>query len=104
MRKRLRKKRHLAEFQELGVEITITLKPGVNFGLFLEHFLCGAVEANGLSFGGGGSDTSFSGYIELGKRDAHLSNLEKVRAWLSDDPRIESYRLSEPVDAWYTEA
>jgi uncharacterized protein YggL (DUF469 family) len=57
MKKRIRKKHHLGEFQELGFEISFDL--GVSddqaeeedaFFQFLEH----AIEANGLYFGGGG--------------------------------------------------
>jgi uncharacterized protein YggL (DUF469 family) len=62
MRKRLRKKKHVGEFQELGVELEMTLRAGVDFDEFLDAFLCDAVEANGLAFGGGGRDDLLSGF------------------------------------------
>jgi uncharacterized protein YggL (DUF469 family) len=52
MRKRLRKKKHVGEFQEFGVELELTLREGVDFATFLEDFLIHAVEANKLAFRG----------------------------------------------------
>jgi uncharacterized protein YggL (DUF469 family) len=73
MRKRLRKKKHLGEFQEFGVELTPTLHVGVDVFTFLDDFLCDAVEANQLQFGGGGGGQEFSGFVELGRREARES-------------------------------
>jgi uncharacterized protein YggL (DUF469 family) len=100
MRKRLRKKKHVGEFQEFGVEFAATLKPGVDFDAFLDDFIRDAVEANGLAFGGGGGGAQFSGFVELGRRDVYVSNLEKVAAWFAAEGRVKSYQINEPVDAW----
>ena len=100
MRKRLRKKRHVGEFQEFGAEITVTLKSDINSDSFFEELFCDALEANGLAFGGGGTDFEFSGFVELGRRDVHASNLNRLRAWLAAEPRVESYLFGDPIDAW----
>ena len=100
MRRRLRKKKRIGEFQEFGVEVTAKLKSGVDFDAFLDDFISDAIEVNGLAFGGGCLKAMFSGFVELGRRDVHTSNLEKVTAWFAKEGRIESYQVSEPVDAW----
>ena len=100
MRKRVRKKKRIGEFEEFGVEVTAKLKSSVDFDAFLDDFIRDAVEVNGLAFGGGGLGAKFSGFVELGRRDVHASNLEKVTAWLAKEGRIESYQVSEPVDVW----
>ena len=101
MRKRLRKKKHLGEFQEFGVNVVAKLRPGVDFDAFLDDFLCYAVEANGLAFGGGGTALEFEGFLELGNRAVYVSNLTTVSTWLAADSRIKSFQLAEPVDAWH---
>jgi uncharacterized protein YggL (DUF469 family) len=101
MRKRLRKKKHVGEFQELGVEIAITLQLESDFDAFLDDFLCHAVEAHGLAFGGGGSATRLEGILELGRREAHTANLAKSVAWLSEDSRVMSFKTGPPQDLWY---
>jgi uncharacterized protein YggL (DUF469 family) len=101
MRKRLRKKKHLGEFQEFGVDVVVALQHGVDFDAFLDDFLCDAVEANGLLFGGGEMAEKFEGFLELGRRAVYVSNLTKVSTWLAADPRIQSFQLADPVDAWH---
>lgn len=100
MRKRLRKKKHLGEYQGFGVEITATLSRGIDFDAFLDDFIRDAIEEHGFAFGGGGRSAQFSGFVELGRRIVLQSNLEKVAAWLSADARVESFQLGAPVDVW----
>lgn len=101
MRKRLRKKRHLGEFQEFGVELSIMLCSDTDFEEFLDNWIANAVEANGLVFGGGGKAHECSGYLELGPRDIFRANLAKIESWLTSYGNIKSFRIDEPVDAWY---
>lgn len=101
MQKRLRKKQRLGEFQELGVEVRVTLEPGVDYDEFLDSFILDAIETNGLSFGGGGHFPELEGVVELGRSNGYLAALAKVRAWLANDLRVASYRFGEPVDLWY---
>lgn len=103
MRKRLRKKKHFGEFQELGVEITITLKAESNFHPFLDDFLSHAVEAHGLTFGGGGSALRLEGILELGRCDKYAEKLAAVLAWLDVDNRVLAYKIGEPIDLWHVD-
>lgn len=54
--RRLRKKLRLDEFQQLGFEISITMKPNLevdDIDRFLDEFILDAIEKNELAFGGG---------------------------------------------------
>ena len=100
MRKRLRKKKHVGEFQEFGVELEMTLRAGVDFDGFLDDFLRDAVEANGLAFGGGGRGSHLAGFLELGRQDICQSKIAMLTAWLAAERRIETFVVGDPVDAW----
>ncbi len=55
LKRRLRKKYHLGEFQELGFELFTALKPDLSeedFDKFLDDFI-EEIERNKLTFGGG---------------------------------------------------
>lgn len=101
--RRLRKKLHLGEFQQLGFEVSITLKP--NLGIddldhFLDEFILDAIEKNGLAFGGG----TDCGFITTWKRgsasEAHRTIVEN---WLSQRQEVVAVALGPLVDAWYPE-
>lgn len=101
--RRLRKKLHLDEFQQLGFEVSITLKP--NLGIddldrFLDEFILDAIEENDLAFGGG---TAY-GFITTWKcgsaSEAHRTIVEN---WLSRRQEVVSVTLGPLVDAWYPE-
>jgi uncharacterized protein len=101
--RRLRKKLRLGEFQQLGFEIAITLKP--NLGIddldrFLDEFIFDAIEKNELAFGGG----TDCGFITTWKRgsasEAHRTIVEN---WLSRRQEVVSVTLGTLVDAWYPE-
>jgi len=102
--RRLRKKLHLGEFQQLGFEISITLKP--NLGIddldrFLDEFILDAIEKNELAFGGG----TDGGFITTWKRgsasEAHRAIVEN---WLRQRQEVISVTLGPLVDAWYPKA
>jgi len=100
MRKRLRKKKRVGEFQEFGVELEMTLRADVDFDGFLDDFLRDAVEANGLAFGGGGRGNHLAGFLELGRQDTCQSRIKSVTTWLTAEHRIETFMVGDPVDAW----
>ena len=100
MRKRLRKKKHVGEFQEFGAELEVMMHTGTDSDQFVDDFLVHAVESNGLQFGGGGGGLELRGFVELGRRDVCAANLAKVTAWLAAEPRVESFTIGRPVDAW----
>lgn len=100
MRKRVRKKKHVGEFQEFGVELSVALRPGTNIDAFLDQFIMDAVEANGLAFGGGGREHALTGVLELGRRDAARGKLERVKTWLLTHPGVASFQFDAFIDVW----
>ncbi len=107
MRKRLRKKRHLGEFQELGFTVWWRMKsiPDESECLqFLGRFLEEAIEANGLSFGGGGGSDSDEGegfVANMGGGSATDEHRAIVQEWLTQDPDVAECRVEPLPDAWY---
>ena len=100
---RLKKKLRLGEFQELGFEISITLKP--NLGIddldrFLDEFILDATEKNELAFSGG----TDCGFITTWKRGS-TSEAQRtiIENWLRRRQEVVSVTLGPLVDAWYPE-
>lgn len=102
--RRLRKKLRLGEFQQLGFEVSITLKP--NLGVddlerFLDEFILDAIEKHDLAFGGG----TDGGFITTWKRgSASKAHRNIIENWLSQRQEVVSVMLGPLVDAWYPEA
>ena len=101
--RRLRKKLHLGEFQQLGFEVSITLRP--NLGIddldrFLDEFILDAIEKNDLAFGGG-TDCGF--ITTWGRSSASTVHRAAVENWLSQRQEVVSVTIGPLVDAWYPE-
>ena len=104
MKKRLRKKKHIGEFAEWGRELTVQRNTKEGFDDFFFAFIDEAIEANGLTCGGGGSEDSLSVIIELGARnDPQDERIEQVKKWLDDRQDVQDYKVGELVDVWYGE-
>ena len=101
--RRLRKKLHLGEFQQLGFEVSITLKSNLGVDVldrFLDEFILDAIEKNELAFGGG----TDGGFITTWKRGSTSeANRTIVENWLSRRQEVVSVSLGPLVDAWYPE-
>lgn len=105
MKRRVRKKLHVGEFQELGFEIRCLFIPDFSdnaFNAFIDEFMTQAIESQGLSFGGGGDTTRWGGFITLNRRgslsDEHRT---KVSTWLASKAAVREYQIGQLVDAWY---
>ncbi len=100
--RRLRKKLHVDEFQEMGFEVTFRLNAGLSaeqMGVFWDAFIGDAIEANGLLYGG-----STDGMACLRKRgSAEESHREAVRAWLAARPEVSEATVGPLIDVWYLE-
>lgn len=88
MKRRLRKKKRLGEFRELGREVTIRLKAGGSGEAFLDG-LIEMVEDTGLCCGGGGGGQEWELVVELGsgewaKKWAELSRRLDARDDVAD--------------------
>jgi uncharacterized protein len=101
--KRLRKKLHLDEFEELGFSISFALPQNLDnetLDIFLGRFITDVIEHNDLSFGGGIGPTS-EGFVTLDKRgNATEEHRVLVRKWLASHPFVSHIQIGELVDAW----
>jgi uncharacterized protein YggL (DUF469 family) len=99
--RRLRKKLHIGEFQEFGLELAVTLKELIgqkDEDTLLDAFLLEVIEPNSLIFGGAISD----GYIAYrGRGSVTEENRETVLNWLVGRPEIANVKVSPLIDAWY---
>jgi uncharacterized protein len=104
LKKRLRKKLHKGEFQEMGFYVRFRLPEDLgedDLDAFLDQFLNEAIEAHELDFGGGGHH-EWQGFVALNKPgSATEEHRSQVAAWLKGHPRVLEHQLSELRDVWY---
>lgn len=105
MNKRLRKKKRVGEFKELGFELLGDLRPGLA-GADLDAFvdrLIDVVEARKLGFGGGaGRDDKLDGFVtRMGRGSATEEDRAALAAFLAGDDAIIRHEVGALRDAWY---
>lgn len=105
MKKLLRKKRRIGEFQELGFSIDCWFVDGfsdVAFDSFWDAFIDQAIEANNLLFGGGGDRTHWGGFVTSAKRRGSTTETDRshLQEWLESRPEIIEIVVGQLVDAW----
>ena len=104
MKKRLRKKLHLKEFQEMGFEINFEIDKDLGaekIDALTEAFILEAIEGNGLFFGGGGNHL-FHGFVCRKNGSATQEDRTALENWLQNQgASIKQYTLGELKDAWY---
>ena len=105
MKKRLRKKLHLGEFQEFGFEVTYRFIPNLSdnqLDQFIDDFIAEAIENNGLCCGGGGDKNEWRVFVSLDRRGSATENhRDRVSSWLESNELIAEYGVGQLVDAWY---
>ena len=107
MKKRLRKKLHLKEYAEYGVDMDLKILSYIGpeeFDKFIEEgFIEEFVEGNGLYCGGGWDlETKSAGlFIETGRELAKAENIaKKIKVWL--EGKEMRYELKTAIhDAFY---
>ncbi len=103
MRKRIRKKLGLGEFQEFGFEVQFRLPSDMSDQdqeAFLDTFLAEAMESQGLMCGGG-CGTDWDVFITLADRgSAQESHRKVVEDWLRKSPLVSEIKIGPLVDAW----
>ncbi len=104
LKKRLRKKFHLSEFQEFGFEVLINFKKGmdeVQFDKFWHGFI-GEIEHHGLVCGGGGDYNTWQVFVTSERKFASptISDKESIRSWLENYSEVENYEVGDLLDAW----
>lgn len=96
--RRLRKKLHLEEFQELGFFYEAAIKDGSDEHAFIDGLLSQVIEPNGLGFSGwvgGGAVSKLSrGSVSAGERQAVLD-------WLAGRSEVLSLSATGLVDMWH---
>lgn len=102
--RRLRKKLHVGEFQEFGVELTFTIDLTlVGFEEALDLWI-DFVETQGWGFYGGGdqSGQEISGYLcQFAGGTLTESDREWAAHWLSAQSWVTTHQLAPLSDAWY---
>ena len=100
--RRLRKKLHLEEFQELGFDVETSLKnalAGDAEEALLIAFIDELIEPRGLIYGGGVA----CGYVcKAGGGSASEEDRTAVREWLQARSEFASVTVHELSDAWYS--
>jgi uncharacterized protein YggL (DUF469 family) len=104
MKKRLRKKYRIGEFQELCFEISCEFNApcdSAEYVHFCDHFIQEAIEANGLVCSGLlAPSVNLSAYIN-GRGKTTEAQREAVLAWLEKTEGAANIKVSELHDAWY---
>lgn len=99
--RRLRKKLHLGEFQEMGFEFEAELEAPTQLEVqesLVDAFLSEVVEPRSLTFGGwitGGFVTSY------GPGSVSEQDREAIHEWLARRPELKNFHVGSLVDAWY---
>ena len=109
MKKRLRKKLRLGEFQETGALVAYEVREDMDHEgehQLLDRFVMEALEGNGLDCVGFPPLSEAKGFHGLllsegfrGKVDEE--QVGKVRDWLAADKEITAYCIGPIMDAWY---
>lgn len=99
--RRLRKKLHLEEFQELGFDVEAELKEtlaGAAEEELLIAFIDGVIEPRGLIYGGGVA----CGFVcKAGGGSATEEDRSAVQQWLQARSEFTSVTVCELSDAWH---
>ncbi|KZE27357.1 YggL family protein [Crenobacter luteus] len=100
LNRRQRKKRHVAEFQELGFALSVSFHTPLDEAARDAYFdaLIGTVEGLGLAYGGG--DTG--GFVTVsGRGSVSPAQRDSLLAWLRGWPAVAEARAGDWQDAWY---
>ncbi len=105
MKKRLRKKLHRGEFQELGFDVRFQVTDDISeeaFDSVVDAFISQATEANGLVCGGGGKKPEWDVFVTMDRRgSATEEHRQAVQRWLAAQPEAAAIQVGPLVDAWY---
>lgn len=104
LKRRLRKKFHLGEFQEFGFEVSVYFKKGtgeIQFDKFCHDFV-GEIERNGLVCGGGGDYNGWQIFVTSERKFASPTSGDKesIRSWLENYSEVENCEVGDFLDAW----
>jgi uncharacterized protein len=101
--RRLRKKLHLAEFQELGFSVSFDFAKGTDIQVIdqtLDDFIAEVIDKNGLAYDGSGY-LHWEGLVclqQIGK--CSEQHRELVTEWLTTK-KLENIQVSPLFDVWW---
>jgi len=103
MKKRLRKKKHVGEFQQFGFDVDASLRSNMDreaLSAFSDRFIA-HVEANNLAFGGaiGPMVAGFATRFDRGS--ATEEDRASITTFLQGDPDVVQHEVGALRDAWY---
>ena len=101
--RRLRKKLCVDEFQELGFELNLDFKEGLDdeaVDAFLDAFLTEAMDGNGLDYVGG---DDFGLVCKATRGSVTAEQRAAVEAWLKTRSELTKAEVSPLLDVWYPE-
>jgi len=105
VRKRLCKKLHVGEFQELGFEARFRVADNLSpdaFDAVVDAFISEAIEAHGLVCGGGGKKPEWKVFVTReGWGSATEEHRQVMATWLVARPEVKTVQIGPLVDAWY---
>lgn len=105
LKRRLRKKFHLGEFQEFGFDVSINFKAEIDEVIsdkFWVEFI-NEIEKNDLICGGGGNSKYCKFFVTSRRKFNSPKEIDrtKIKNWLENYFEIESFSVGELRDAWY---
>jgi uncharacterized protein len=103
MNKRLRKKKRVGEFQELGIEVSCVVSLGsksLEFDVWCDDFVL-MIESLSLICGGGGESDTWSVFVCKNKGSVTEENRQSISNWLSENKHVENFEVSGFFDVWH---
>lgn len=100
MRRRLRKKKHLAEFQEFGFDVRADVNDD-DPEAFVDRWIA-QLDSNELAFGGRAGPDGIDGFVTRFVRGgATADDRMAIIAFLEGDEAVVHYEVGGLRDAWY---
>jgi uncharacterized protein YggL (DUF469 family) len=105
MRKRLRKKLRIGEFQELGFSVDCRFVDDFTeaaMDSFMDAFIEQAIEANALFLAGGGDRTHWSGFVTSAKHRGSATEADRahLQEWLDRRTEVLNVTIGPLTNAW----
>jgi len=102
MNKRLRRKKHVGEFQELGFELSCNVElkhDDPEFDNWCDDFIA-MIESYGLICGGGGLPSDWEVFIARHKGSVTEKERDAVSDWLKENKHVKNFEVKNLIDAW----
>jgi hypothetical protein len=105
VKKRLRKKCHRGEFQELGCEVRFQVVDNLSHDAFdavMAAFISQAIEAHGLLYGSGGKNPEWNVFVTReGRGSVTQEHRQAIETRLTARPEVSTVQIGPLVDAWH---